>query len=54
MVNNPSNYVVVRENDKSCSNHLDVENHNSFINELVILKVQKVIVVKDGVDSGPM
>ena len=54
MVNNPFDCIVVREDGRSCSNHVDAEIPNSLINGLVILKVWKIIVVKNGIYSGPI
>ena len=49
-----SNCVVIRENGRSCRNDMDVGIFNSFVNVLVILKVRKVIVVKNGVYLRPI
>ena len=54
MVNNPSDCIIVWEDDRSRNNHVDAKIPNSLINELVILKVWKVIVVKYRIVSGPI
>ena len=54
MVYNPSNCIFVREDDQSCSNHMQARIPNSLINELFTLKVSMVIIIKYGVNSGPI
>ena len=39
MVYNPSNYIIVREDDRTCNNHMKARISNSLINELITLEV---------------
>ena len=52
--NNPFNRVIVRENGMSSSNAMDTRIPNSMLGVLVILNVQKVIVVENGVYPKPI
>ena len=50
--NNLFNCNIVRENSRSSSNGMDTGIPDSLVGGLVILNVRKVIVVKNGVNSG--
>ena len=39
VVYNPSNYIIVREDGRSCNNHMKGRIPNSLINELITLEV---------------
>ena len=39
VVYNPSNCIIVREDGRSCSNHVKARIPNSLINELIMLEV---------------